>query len=120
MAAVPMSQLSTEQRDELLCVYSSLILYDEGLEISAENISKLIKTVGVSVQPFRPMLFAKALAGKNIAELFAGVGAAAAAPVGVAPAAGGAAAGGDAAPETKKAEAEPEEEEDDMGFSLFD
>ncbi|KAK1444417.1 hypothetical protein BgAZ_103230 [Babesia gibsoni] len=119
MSALPMSQLSNDERDELLCVYSSLILYDEGLEITAENITKLLKAVNVTVQPFRPMLFAKALAGKNIAELFAGVGSAAAAPVAVA-AAGGAAAGGEAAAEAKKAEPEPEEEEDDMGFSLFD
>ncbi|KAK1932683.1 putative 60S acidic ribosomal protein p1 [Babesia divergens] len=117
MASVPMSELSTEQRDELLCVYSSLILYDEGLDITAENITKLIKSVNVTVQPFRPMLFAKALAGKNIADLFAGVGSAAAAPAGAVAAAGGA---GEAAAEAKKAEPEPEEEEDDMGFSLFD
>ncbi|GBE58749.1 60S acidic ribosomal protein [Babesia ovata] len=118
MASVPMSQLSAEQRDELLCVYSSLILYDEGLDINAENITKLINAVGVKVQPFRPMLFAKALAGKNIAELFAGVGAAAAAPVAAAAAA--APAAGEAKGESKKAEPEPEEEDDDMGFSLFD
>ncbi|GFE53411.1 60S acidic ribosomal [Babesia ovis] len=118
MSSVPMSQLSADQRDELLCIYSSLILYDEGLEINAENINKLIKSVNMTVQPFRPMLFATALKGKNIADLFAGVGSAAAAPV--AAAAGGAAAGGEAKAESKKAAAEPEEEEDDMGFSLFD
>ncbi|EDO08372.1 putative 60S acidic ribosomal protein p1 [Babesia bovis T2Bo] len=118
MSSVPMSALSAEQRDELLCIYSSLILYDEGLDISAENITKLIKAVDINVQPFRPMLFAKALQGKNIAELFAGVGSsAAAAPVA---AAGGAPAAAEDKAEAKKPEAEPEEEEDDMGFSLFD
>ncbi|XP_026190797.1 60S acidic ribosomal protein P1 [Cyclospora cayetanensis] len=121
MAAIPTSSLSDGQRQELLCTYASLILSDEGLDISAENIQKLITASGGSVESYLPGLFARALQGHKISDLLSGAGSVSA----VAPAAGAAApAAGDAAPEKSgKAakEEEPEEEEDaDMGFSLFD
>ncbi|KAL8450879.1 hypothetical protein Emag_002985 [Eimeria magna] len=121
MAAVPTASLSDGQRQELLCTYAALILSDEGLEITAENIQKLVTASGGSVESYLPGLFARALQGHNITDLLSGAGsvAAVAAPAGgAAPAAGGAPAekGGKPAKEE-----EPEEEEDaDMGFSLFD
>ncbi|KOO35066.1 60s acidic ribosomal protein p1, partial [Chrysochromulina tobinii] len=33
---------------EIACVYAALILHDEGLEISAENISKILKASNVT------------------------------------------------------------------------
>ena len=106
---------------ELACVYSALILQDDGLEISADNLNTLIKAANVEVDSYWPGLFAKALDGIDIKTLVSNVGSGAGAP-----AAGGAgAAAADAAPaeeaavEEKKEESE-EESDDDMGFGLFD
>lgn len=66
MAAVPVSSLSDGQRQELLCTYASLILSDENLDITAENIQKLVSASGGSVESYMPGLFARALQGHNI------------------------------------------------------
>jgi len=107
---------------ELACVYAALILQDDGLEISADNLNTLIKAADVECDSYWPGLFAKALDGIDIKALVSNVGAG-----GGAPAAGGAAAGGEAAAEEaapaaeeKKEESEEEESDDDMGFGLFD
>jgi len=104
---------------ELCCTYAALILHDSDVEINADNLNKVIKAAGASVEPFWPGLFASALSGVDVAGLITNIGSG----VGSAPA-GGAAAGGaaaDAAPaeEAKKEESEEEESDSDMGFDLF-
>lgn len=120
---------------ELACVYASLILQDEDVSITADKIAAILKAANVSVEPFWPGLFAKALSGVDVAVCYiykvfilinlqglianigSGAGSAASAPA----AAGGAAPAAAAAPaaEKKKEEAK-EESDDDMGFGLFD
>ncbi|RUS83245.1 hypothetical protein EGW08_009009 [Elysia chlorotica] len=109
--------------DELACVYAALILADDQVAITAEKISTILKAAGVSVEPYWPGLFSKALDGMNVKDLITNIGSSA----GAAPAAGGAApvaAAADAAPaaagkkEEKKEESE--ESDEDMGFGLFD
>ncbi|XP_033099092.1 60S acidic ribosomal protein P1-like [Anneissia japonica] len=103
---------------ELACVYSALILHDDDVAITADKISTLVNAANVSVEPFWPGLFAKALEGASIADLVRNVGSASAAP-----AAGDAAGAADAQAEEKKEEAKKEETEssdDDMGFGFFD
>merc|ERR1712071_352710 len=97
---------------EQACTYAALVLQDEGMEISADNIVKVIKAAGVNVEPFWPALFAGALEGCNVAELITNIGSG----VGAAPAAGGAAE--EAKAESVKEESE-EESDSDMGFDLF-
>eukprot|EP00798_Chlamydomonas_sp_ICE-L_P007761 gene7761-945_t len=105
---------------ELACTYASFILNDDGLEISADNISTILKAANVEVEAFWPGMFAKLFAKNSIDDLITTVGgggggaAAPAAAGGAAPAAAGA-----AAPAAAKAEEKPESDED-MGFSLFD
>merc|ERR1719503_380916 len=98
---------------ELACVYAALILHDEGLEISADKISALLKAANVEVEAYWPTLFAKLCKGKDMDTLISSVGSASSG--------GGGGGGGGAAPAAEKAkEPEPEEEEEEMGFDLFD
>ncbi|GLI65905.1 hypothetical protein VaNZ11_009552 [Volvox africanus] len=104
---------------ELACTYAALILFDDGLEITADNITTITKAAGVEVEAYWPSLFAKLFAKKNMEDLITNVGSGGGAPAAAAaaPAAGGAAA---AAPPPKKEEKKEPSEEEDMGFSLFD
>merc|ERR1711918_136342 len=111
MASVETSKLSKADHDERCCSYAALMLHDDGLEITAEKLSAIIKASKNEVEPYWPMLFAKALKGANVGELLSNVGSAGPA--------GGAAAGpadaGAAAVEEKKEEKKEEEEPVDMG-----
>ena len=117
-------------RSELATVYSSLILYDDKVEITAEKITTLCKAANIDIEPFWPDVMSKTLVGKDIGALLSNVGSVAVA----APPSGGAAKGdkGDKGTADKgKAEEKKEEEkpadddgdnesDDDMGFGLFD
>merc|ERR1719498_2131733 len=92
MASVNVSELKKEERDELAVSYAALMLHDDGLDITAEKLAKVCKDSGNDVEPYWPMLFAKALKSHKIDNLLAGLGAAGGAPAAGAPAAGGAAA----------------------------
>jgi large subunit ribosomal protein LP1 len=110
--------------DELACIYAALILHDDGISITADKISTILKAAGVSVEPYWPTLFAKALDGVDVTSLLGSLGSASAA-------AGAGSSGGAASPaaaveekveekkEEKKEESE-EESDEDMGFGLFD
>lgn len=60
--------------NEAACVYSALILQDEGLEISADKMTALIDAAGLEVESIWPSIFAKALAGKDLESLLFNVG----------------------------------------------
>ena len=81
MAHVEVSALSKQQKDELVCTYAALMLHDGELEISEDKLKKVITASGNSVEGYWPGLFAKALKGKNVGDILANAGQAAAAPV---------------------------------------
>ena len=111
--AVAFHQLDKQTHDEFACTYAALILHDDGIEITAEKIKKLIEASGNKVESYWPALYAKALQGKKIGDLLSGGGAAPAA----APAGGAAAAPTKAAEAPKKEEKKVEkEEEPDVGL----
>merc|ERR1711907_158666 len=103
MASVSPDQLTKEQKDELCVSYAALMLHDDGLEINAEKLTKIIKASGNEVEPYWPMLFAKALKGQDVGAMLSNIGTAGGA-------AGAAAAGGDAAPVEEKKEEEKKDE----------
>merc|ERR1719433_1829902 len=98
MAAVAISELSQEQKDELVCTYAALVCHGSKQEMSADNMSKVIKAAGLSVEAYWTTLYAKMLEGKDLKDylkLGGGGGGGAAAPAAGGDA--GAAAGGAAA-----------------------
>merc|ERR1711941_47532 len=112
---------SPAEKEELAMSYAALILHDDGLPITEENLEKILAAANVKVQPFWPRVFAKILDGKDadtINDIIMGGGAAPAAG-GAAPA-GAAAAAEEAPKEEAPAEEEEEESDEDMGFGLFD
>jgi len=110
-------------QQELACIYAALALQDDGVPITGDKIRDLLAAAGVTVEPFWPGLYAKALDGVDVKALISNIGSG----VGSAPAAAAAPAAGKAdaaaAPakeEKKKEEAKEESEDEDMGFGLFD
>jgi large subunit ribosomal protein LP1 len=114
--------LTKAEHDELCCVYAGLLLFDDGIDITADKIEKIIKASGNEVDGYYPEFFAKYLAKTDIKSMLT-----------VTPAAGATAApaeekheekkddkkGGkkDDKKSKKKEEEKPkEEEEDDIGF----
>ncbi|PON97214.1 60S acidic ribosomal protein [Trema orientale] len=109
---------------ELACSYALMILYDDGIPITADKISALVKSANVDIEGYWYGLFAKLAEKRNIEDLILNAGASGGgAPVAAVPAAaaGGGGAAAAAAPAAEEKKEEPKEEsDDDMGFSLFD
>ncbi|XP_073306139.1 large ribosomal subunit protein P1-like isoform X2 [Primulina huaijiensis] len=109
---------------ELACSYAALILYDDGIAVTAEKIAALVKAGGLTVESYWPSLFAKLCEKRNIEDLVMNVGSGGggSAAVAVSAPAGGAASGSAtaAAPVVEEKKEPKEESDDDMGFSLFD
>merc|ERR1712146_575557 len=108
-------KMSTSQ---LACTYAALILHDDDMQISADNIKALVTAAGVDIETYWPPMFAKALEGKDINELLttvSGGGGGAAGPA----AAAGAAGGAEEAKEEEKKESSSSDE-DMGGAGMFD
>ncbi|XP_027115473.1 large ribosomal subunit protein P1-like [Coffea arabica] len=97
---------------ELACIYTSWILYDDGIPVTAEKIATLVKAANLIVESYWPSLFAKLCKKRNIEDLIVnvGCGGGAAAPVG--------GDGATPAAAEKKKEAAKEESDEDMGFNF--
>ncbi|QSL66351.1 hypothetical protein MERGE_000729 [Pneumocystis wakefieldiae] len=54
---------------ELAVSYATLILADDGVEITSDKLQTLVKSAGIQVENIWTSLFAKTLEGKNIKEL---------------------------------------------------
>merc|ERR1711894_666843 len=96
-------------KDQMACTFSALFLHDEGIEVTAANLNKVLTATNCKVAGYWPMLFANALQGHSVSEFLAVSGGSAPAQVATTN------AGGDApAKEDKKEEKAEEEEEEDM------
>ncbi|KAH0569625.1 Ribosomal protein P1B [Spironucleus salmonicida] len=65
---------------ETACVLASIILADANMEVTVENITKIVSAAGVTVPAQWPILFAQYLQGKDINDLLTSIGSGAAAP----------------------------------------
>merc|ERR1712094_16121 len=114
-----LTDFDSKMSAELACTYAALILNDDGIDITGDKISTILKAAKVDCEPFWPGLFAGALKDVNVTELISNIGSG----VGFGPATGGAAAAGGAeeapAEEAKKESSSEESGDDDMGFGLF-
>ena len=72
MSSIAVANMDKNTIAELSCTYAALILHDEGLEVNAPQLTKLIEASGNKVDSFWPNIFAKALDGKNVADLLCG------------------------------------------------
>ncbi|GMS99872.1 hypothetical protein PENTCL1PPCAC_22047 [Pristionchus entomophagus] len=106
--------------EEQACVYAALVLQDDDVAITGDKIATLLKAANVTVEPFWPGLFAKALEGVNVSDLISSVSSGVGGGAPAAAAAAPAAAAATEAPAAKKKEEPKEESDDDMGFGLFD
>ncbi len=61
--------ISKAEHDELCCVYAGLLLYDEGVEITAEKINKVIEASGNKVDAYYPEFFGKYLHDADIKSM---------------------------------------------------
>ena len=130
MSSVAVDKLSPADKAQLACTYATLILHDEGIDIKADKIAKLVSAAGVNVEPYWPKLIAKSLEGRSVAEFFGAGGAdsapaatsATSAPVKEDKKTDAKDAGKDKKKEAKEAPKEvPKVEEEDVGMGgLFD
>ena len=127
MATLSVDKLSPADKAQLACTYAALILHDEGIDVKADKIAKLVSAAGVAIEPYWPKLIAKALEGRSVAEFFGAGGAesapaASSAPVKEEKKSDAKDAGKDKKKEAKEAPKEvPKVEEEDVGMGgLFD
>ncbi len=94
--------VSKAEHDELCCVYASLLLFDDKLEVTADKLNKVITASGNTVEGYYPEFFAKYLSSVDLNTFLNNVGSG---PAASAPAAAAtdapAAAKGAAAPASK-------------------
>ncbi|KAK8802802.1 ribosomal protein RPP1 [Blastocystis sp. subtype 4] len=104
----PFENMSTVEKEELAISLAALICADAKVELTKDNLDKLVKASGNTIAPYWSMVFASNLAGKDLLDMIAAPGVGAAAPAaGTAP----------AAEEKKEEEAKEEEEEEDIDMS---
>merc|ERR1712048_195234 len=75
-----MGTLDETQRSQMACTFAALLLHDDRTEVNSGSIKKVCDAAGVKVPAYWPMLFAQALAGKNIGDFLSVSGGSAPAP----------------------------------------
>ena len=113
-----MSFVTPAEHDEVACTLATLLLADSGVNVDVAGIEKVLKATNITVEPYWPMLFAKFLGEKDIAEILLKPSCGAA-PAGDAAAAPAAAEEGEKKEEEKEEEEEEGEDIDMSGGGLF-
>ena len=67
--------ISKAEHDELCCVYSALLLHDDGLEITTDKLNKVISASGNKVEAYYPEFFAKYFKSIDLGKLLQSVAA---------------------------------------------
>lgn len=108
MSIQAIENLDKATKDQMACVFATLLLHDAEQEVSEAAITKVVAAAGLTVEPYWPGLFLGAIGDQDISSFLT-----------VSGGAGGAGAGTGAQPagavEEEKKE-EPEEEEADVSM----
>ena len=65
--------ISKAEHDELCCVYASLLLHDDKVEITAEKMNKVIAASGNKVEAYYPEFFSKYFKSVDLDKLLQSV-----------------------------------------------
>lgn len=104
---------------EVAIPYAILALYDDNVEITADNILKILVAAKIEVEPIWAEVFARTYGdAAKVKALVESIGAGASSVAVAAPAA--ATSNAAAAPAAKEAPKKKEESEEEMGLGLFD
>ena len=118
MTSLDFNTLNQTSKDQLAVTLAALILHDDKSDVTADAISKILKSANVTVAAYWPTLFAKALEGKNVGDFLSVGGGSGSGP---APAQAGAAADKkDDKKEEKKKEEKPAEEAEEVDMDMGD
>ena len=113
MAYTDLTKLENNQRDQLACSLAALLLHDEGSDVTADSLKKVLKAANITVAAYWPTLLGKSLEGKNVGDYLKVSGGGAAPTQGAAPAQGN-------APAKKEEAPAPVEEEEDVDMDMGD
>ncbi|EFH53933.1 hypothetical protein ARALYDRAFT_906225 [Arabidopsis lyrata subsp. lyrata] len=109
---------------ELACTYAALVLHNDGIDVTAEKISTLVKTANLDIESYWPSLLAKLFQNKNMDDLImnASAGGSAGSPRAVSSSSSSFGSATQAAPvaEEKNKEDVKEESDDDFVSGFFD
>ncbi|KAG0680072.1 hypothetical protein C6P40_003737 [Pichia californica] len=104
---------------ETALAYAAIILADSELEVSSENLTKLVQGANIEFDGIWSQIFANALEGKDLQSLLFNFNVSSSGAAGAV--AGGSSTGAaDEAAAEEEVEEAKEESDDDMGFGLFD
>ncbi len=68
MTSLDFTAQTQQAKDQLAVTLASLILHDDKSDVTADAINRVLKAANVTVAAYWPMLFAKALEGKNVGD----------------------------------------------------
>ena len=86
MSCTSFEQMSEIEKSQTAINLAILVLHDSKLEITSENINKVLKAVGIKVESYWADLYVDALQGQNIENFFSVAAGACAGPQTGAPA----------------------------------
>merc|ERR1711976_853907 len=69
MSCQPFNEMSELERNQLACNLAALILHDEKVDMTSENLSNVLEKSGLKVPNYWPLLMSKALEGQNFEDL---------------------------------------------------
>ena len=68
MSCQEYSTLTEQAKNQIACNLAALILHDDKSDVTSENLTRIVNESGLRVPAYWPILMAKALEGKDVAD----------------------------------------------------